>query len=243
MADTQYELFRDLDRHCVAGGVQEGDCLEAVRRKRACIDSQLNRDNPLVREVLEGRTTFAAVYDDYSHAFRGLRRFLPMAHDERHNERLEQLAKIVPNVRHFVRRSALAADNPVTCTLYGLVASSAVSLVWTHALNSDAETGGAGGLDSVMVFALALALGLVGFIAGLFAMMKYRTRDPNVIHAREAAVYMDLNYNCHRTFDDAAWARFVALKTAPCAPSPGGPPAPDAAPTPSPRPAKSTAAT
>jgi hypothetical protein len=226
MADTQYELFRDLDRHCVAGGVQDGDCLEAVRRKRACIESELNRANPLVREVLEGRTTFATVYDSYSHAFRGIRRFLPMAHDDALNERLEQLGKIVPNVRHFLRRSALAADNPFTCALYGVVASSAVTLVWRHAGGGDTE---GGDLNVVTIFSLALGLGLVGFVAGLFAAMKYRTRDPNVIHAREAAVYMDLNYNCHRTFDDEAWAKFVALKTTPT--GTGSIPAP-AAPTP-----------
>ena len=53
-------------------------------------------------------------------------------------------------------------------------------------------------------------------------MFKYRTRDPDRIHAREAALYMDLNYNCHRTFDDEAWAKFVSLKTTP----PGVKPAP-----------------
>jgi hypothetical protein len=220
MAETQYELFRDLDRHCVAGGVHDKDYLEAVRRKRACIDSQLNRDNPLVREVLEGRTTFAAVYDRYSHAFRGIRRFLPMAHDDAWNERLEQLARIIPNVQHFLRRSALATDNPMTCALYGVVASAAVSLVWMHAASGDND---GGEFNSVVVFALALGLGCFGFGAGLFAVKKYRTRDPHRIHAREAAGYMDLNYNCYRTFDDEAWAKFVALKTTP--PGCGGAPA------------------
>lgn len=211
MADTQYELFRDLDRHCVAGGVLERDCLEAVRRKRACIESELNRDNPLVRDVLEGRTTFTAEYDRYSHAFRGIRRFLPMAHNETWNQRLEQLGKIVPNVRHFTRRSALALDNPLTCALYGVVASLAIALVLNHAMDGDNDVDT---FDSVMAFGLGLGLGLAGFIAGLFAMMKYRTRAPNAIHAREAAAYMDLNYHCHRTLDDEGWARFVAEKTA-----------------------------
>jgi hypothetical protein len=228
MADTQYELFRDLDRHCVAGGVLERDCLEAVRRKRACIESELNRDNPLVRDVLEGRTTFTAVYDSYSASFRGLRRFLPMAHNEVHNQRLEQLGRIVPNVRHFVRRSVFALDNPFTCALYGIVASLAVSLVWNHAGDGDNDVNT---FNSVMALALAIGLGAVGFIAGLFAMMTYRTRASNSIHAREAAVYMDLNYNCHRTFDDEAWAKFVALKTTPVgcgcsAPASSGAPSP-----------------
>ncbi len=62
---------------------------------------------------------------------------------------------------------------------------------------------------------MILGLGAVGFFAGLLSMFKYRTRNPDKIHAREAAVYMDLNYNCHRTFDDEAWAKFVALKAAP----------------------------
>src|SRR5690606_31189666 len=113
--DTQYELFQDLDRHCVAGGVQTSECLEAVRRKRDAIQSALNQQNPLVREVLAGRTTFVAIYDEFSRGFRGIRRFLPLPHDEVHNERLENLAKIVPNTAHFARRSIFATDNPVTC--------------------------------------------------------------------------------------------------------------------------------
>jgi hypothetical protein len=212
MADTQYELFRDLDRHCVAGGVLERDCLEAVRRKRACIESELNRDNPLVREVLAGRTTFTEAYDGFSRGFRGLRRLLPMAHNDAFNQRLEQLGKIVPNVRHFLRRSVFALDNPCTCALYGIIASLAVNLVWAHAAkgDGDGET-----FDSVTAFTLSLGFGIVGFVAGLYAMLKYRTRAPDKIHAREAAEYMDLNYSCHRTLDDEAWAKFVALKTAP----------------------------
>lgn len=238
MADTQYELFRDLDRHCVAGGVQDAECLEAVRRKRACIESELNRKNPLVREVLEGRTTFSATYDDFSRAFRGFRRFLPMRHDDAHNERLEHFAAIVPNTRHFVRRSVLATDNPVTCAAYGIVAAAGVVLVWSHAIGTD---GDGRSLESETVAAVVLGLAFLGFIAGLFAMVKYRTRVQGSIHAREAALYMDLNYNCHRTFDDEAWARFVALKTTP-SPHPGFPAATEPGPVTPPSP-KSAAAT
>ena len=184
MADTQYELFRDLDRHCVAGGVQAPDCLEGVRRKREAIMSALNRDNPLVREVLAGRTTFTAIYDEFSRSFRGIRRFLPMPHDDEHNERLEHLAKILPNVRHFVRRSVFATDNPITCTIYGVVASAAIALVGTHAVAAD---GDGESLDGVTIAMLAIFCGFLGFVAGLLAMYKYRTRNPNSIHAREAA--------------------------------------------------------
>jgi len=105
-----------------------------------------------------------------------------------------------------------AADNPVTCTIYAIIASLAISLIWDHAVANDSEHGG---IDAFTLLALALGFGFVGFFAGLFAMFKYRTRNPDLIHAREAAVYMDLNYNCQRTFDDAAWAKFVALKAAP----------------------------
>jgi hypothetical protein len=211
MADTQYELFRDLDRHCVAGGVQTPDCLEAVRRKREAITSALNQDNPLIRDVAAGRTTFVAIYDEFSHGFRGVHRFLPMPHDDDHNERLQQLARVVPNVRHFTRRSIFATDNPATCTVYGVLASIAIALVAARAVMADDE---AAGFDGVMLAMIAILCGVLGFVAGLFAMYKYRTRDPNRIHAREAAAYMDLNYNCHRTFDDEAWAKFIALKTA-----------------------------
>lgn len=226
MPDTQYELFRDLDRHCVAGGVQAADCLEAVRRKRACIESALNRDNPLVREVLSGQTTFAAIYDEFSRKFRGVRRFLPMPSDEAHNQRLEHLARIVPNVQHFTRRSVFAADNPVTCAIYGIIASLAVALVWRHLVTTDT---GAGEAQTVPVLALACGFGVIGFLAGLFSALRHRTRNPHKIHAREAALYLDLNYNCCRTFDDEAWAKFIALKTtppgaAPLTPASGHPP-------------------
>jgi hypothetical protein len=144
-----------------------------------------------------------------------------MAHNDALNLRLEHLGKIVPNVGHFVRRSVFAMDNPFTCALYGIIASLGVLLVWTHAAANDNEGQGP---DSIMAFDLALALGLAGFVAGVFAMTKYRIRAQNKIHAREAAAYMDLNYHCHRTLDDEAWARFVALKTTP--PGAGSFPAP-----------------
>jgi len=222
MADTQYELFRDLDRHCVAGGVQEPDCLQAVRRKRDVITSALNQQNPLARDVLAGRTTFVAVYDEFSHKFRGVHRFLPMPHDDALNERLEHLARIVPNVGHFVTRSIFATDNPVTCTLYGAIASVAVTLVGAQVVSGENDGGTIDGFTGAL---LAVGLGFLGFVAGGFAAYKYRTRNPNRIHAREAAAYMDLNYNCHRTFDDEAWAKFVALKTTPAQTMPLSPPA------------------
>jgi hypothetical protein len=213
MADTQYELFQDLDRHCVAGGVQATECLEAVRRKRDAITSALNQQNPLVHEVMAGRTTFVAAYDEFSRGFRGIRRFLPQPHDDAHSERLENLAKIVPNVGHFARRSIFATDNPVTCACYGAIASIAVALVGRQAVGAEGA-GEAAAYDGRTFLLLALGLGFAGFVAGLVSMYRYRTRDRDQIHAREAAEYMDLNYNCHRTFDDEAWAKFVALKTA-----------------------------
>lgn len=237
MADTQYELFRDLDRHCVAGGVQPLDCLQAVRHKRDAITSALNQKNPLVGEVLAGHTTFVAIYDEFSHKFRGVHRFLPMPHDDAGNERLEHLARIVPNVRHFVCRSIFAADNPVTCTFYGAIASVAIALVGAQVLSGESDEAAIDGFSSAL---LAVGVGFFGFMAGVFATFKYRTRDPNRIHAREAAAYMDLNYNCHRTFDDEAWAKFIALKTTPTPVMPASPrPAASDSPSPAPRPATS----
>ena len=222
MPNTQYALFRDLDRHCVAVSMNAADCREAARRKRAIIDSPLNRDNPLVREVMAGRTTFTAIYDDFSRGFRGVRRFLPKPHSEEYNERLECFGKIVPNVRHFTRRSVWAMDNPATCALYGIIVSAAIAMIWAHALGNDADrAGGAEAVDRATILAFAFGCGSVGFLAGLLAMLKYRTRSSEMIHAREAAAYMDLNYNCHRTLDDEAWAKLVALKTTPALPSTG----------------------
>ena len=126
MFDIQYNFFRDLDRRCVAEGLSDAQCAAVVELKRKAIDSTLNRSNPLAAEVLAGRTTFVAAYDGFSHAFRGVRRFVPKTHDAGWNERLEQLALIVPNVRHFRRRSLLAADNPTTLTAYGAIAGLAL---------------------------------------------------------------------------------------------------------------------
>jgi hypothetical protein len=53
----------------------------------------------------------------------------------------------------------------------------------------------------------------VGFIFGSLAMLKYRTRDYNMIHAREAAGYLDLNLEFYRSNDDEAWARMFESST------------------------------
>jgi hypothetical protein len=206
MRDNQYAIFRDLDRRCVSRGLEIGECEEAVRAKRSLIENDLNHGNPLVRDVLAGRTTFVAEYDFFSRRLRGIRRFVPQPHDAGHNERLRHLSVILPNVAHFLRRSAFAVDNPVNGLLYGLFASLAVDLVVLHAQRDEGE--GNGGLPLY----LGLVFGFAGFVAGAAAMMKYRTRDPKVIHAREAAAYMDLNYAFFATGDDHAWAEFIRMQ-------------------------------
>jgi hypothetical protein len=208
MLDTQYALFQELDRRCVARGLDEKECRAAVQAKRAIIESGLNCENPVVREVLAGSTTFVATYDSFSRRFRGLRRFVPHRHDAALNERLWQLARIVPNVRHFTRRSIFATDNPVTCVLYSQICAFAVAMVWEHSIRADAD-GGVDVADDHLGLYLALACGFAGFVVGAAVMLKYRTRDPNVIHAREAAAYMDLNYGFFKTGDDAAWAECI----------------------------------
>jgi hypothetical protein len=209
MLENQYSIFRDLDRRCVAVRLDEGECHAAVGAKRRLIDNGINQANPIVREVLEGTTSFVAEYDAFSRGFRGLRRFVPQAHDALHNERLRHLAEILPNVGHFVRRSAFAADNPVTCVVYGVIASIGFDIVAAYSMRDggDTEMGG-------FAFLIALACGALGFIAGTLAMLRYRTRDPKTIHAREAAAYMDLNYAFHRSGDDKAWADFIRVQSA-----------------------------
>jgi len=216
MADTQYELFQNLDRRCTMGEVTPAECVEAVRRKRAIIEGELNQTNPLVREVVEGTSTFTAIYNHFSRALRGFRRFLPLSHDASQNERLEYLARIIPNVDHFKRRSLLVVDNPITSTVYAVIASFALGFVWNLA-NRDSAPTDTSGLAAEGHFQLLLAalFGFIGFGIGLFAMLRYRTRDNQRIHASEAAAYMDLNYECYRTFDDEAWAQFMVLKQNP----------------------------
>ena len=225
MRDNQYQLFRDIDRRCVAGGLKTDECTEAVRLKRASIESDRFRNIPLVQAVLEGSTTFVEAYDSYSRAFRGIRRFAPHPHDHEWNARLEQLASVVPNVRHFVSRSLFALDNPVTCTIYGLIAAAGIALVLAHASRGDDDAADAletanrtdaiASADAVTdqsFVVLFVLCGIVGFMAGVFAMLKYRTRDSSMIHAREAAAYMDLNYGYYRIGDDRAWAQFIHLQ-------------------------------
>jgi hypothetical protein len=212
MLDNQYFLFLDIDRRCAAGGLKTGECLQAVRMKRASIESGAIRANPLAQEVLAGRTTFVAVYDSYSRGFRGLRRFVPKSHDPAWNERLQWFGAIVPNVRHFTRRSLLALDNPVGCAGYGILAAIGFAAVWAHGNRDDGEAF----IDILLgdaVGFLVLLLGLAGFALGSYAMLRYRTRDMHLIHAREAAVYMDLNYACYRAGDDEAWMRAVWSRT------------------------------
>ncbi len=202
MFDVQYNFFRDLDRRCVAEGLTEPQCAAVVELKRKTIDSALNRSNPLAAAVLAEQTTFVAAYDGFSHSFRGLRRFVPKTHDADWNERLEQLAQIVPNVRHFRRRSLFAADNPTNLTIYGAVAGGAVYLL----LAGDVEPGEPPAFAwSGAPTALVAGLAALGFAFGTAAMFRYRIRDYKQIHAREAASYMDLNYGFFRTGDTRGW--------------------------------------
>jgi hypothetical protein len=206
MFSIQYDHFRDIDRRCVAEGLDPACCAAAVEHKRRVIDSTLNRSNPLVADVLEGRTTFVQSYDGFSRAFRGLRRFVPKSHDAGWNERLEQLALIVPNVRHFRRRSILACDNPTSMTAYGVALGAGLAVLLTGA-NDPGE-------PPVLPWpgaATALLSGCtaLGFVLGTAAMLKYRIRDYNQIHAREAAGYMDFNYKFFRSGDLAGWADYL----------------------------------
>lgn len=202
MFDVQYNFFRDLDRRCVAEGLTEAQCSAVVELKRKTIDSALNRSNPLASEVLAGTTTFVAVYDAFSRDFRGLRRFVPKTHDAGWNERLEQLGQIVPNVRHFRRRSLFAADNPTTLTTYGAVVGGVVYAL----LAGEVEPGETPALPwTGAPTALIAGVAALGFAFGTAAMFKYRIRDYKQIHAREAASYMDLNYGFFRAGDTRGW--------------------------------------
>jgi hypothetical protein len=202
MFDVQYNFFRDLDRRCVAEGLTEAQCAAVVELKHKTIDSALNRSNPLAAAVLEGRTTFVAAYDGFSHDFRGLRRFVPKTHDAAWNERLEQLGRIVPNVRHFRRRSLFAADNPTNLTIYGAVVGGTICAL----LAGEVEAGEAPLLPSTGAPTMLVAgLAALGFTFGIAAMFKYRIRDYKLIHAREAAGYMDLNYGFFRSGDRRGW--------------------------------------
>ena len=209
MHDTQYALFQELDRRCVAGDFKGEECAESVRLKRASIEFEQSRGNPVVRDVLGGRRTFVSEYDAFSHMLRGVRRFLPMPHDGALNERLRCLAKVVPNVRHFTRRSLFAIDNPVTTAIYGFVASIVLELVLGLTLRSEADemevtsaAGWSGGWFTV-------GFTLLGVLIGSLAMLRYRTRDAKQIHAREAAAYMDVNYEFYLRGNDRAWGEYI----------------------------------
>jgi hypothetical protein len=207
MRENQYQLFRDLDRHCVAGGFKYSDCAEIVERKKQSIDSTVIQENPVVREILKGERTFVGFYDSFSRSYRGLRRFVPHAHNDDLNTRIEYFSRIVPNVAHFRRRSVFAADNPISCSLYGVIAGLAAGFVWAqsiHDIGGSAVTG-----DSAAYYYLGVIFGFGGFVVGSVSMIRYHTWDPRQIHAHEAAIYMDLNYEFYRNRDDEGWAHFI----------------------------------
>lgn len=209
MHETQYTLFQELDRRCVAGRFEEGDCRESVRLKRGSIELEDTRGNPVVRDVLAGKTTLVGEYDQFSRQFRGVRRFLPMPHDAARNERLRHLAKIVPNVRHFTRRSLFAIDNPVTAGFYGFLASLALLVVLSLVLRSEIDDGAASLSAGWTGGWLTLGFTAVGVLAGSLAMLRYRVRDAQQIHAREAAAYMDVNYEFYGLKNDRAWSEYI----------------------------------
>lgn len=212
MTENLYSFFRDLDRRCLAEGLQPQHSKGTVALKRRTIESHQFSVNVVAAGVLAGRNTFVSEYDSFSRAFRGLRRFVPKSHDPAWNERLEHLAAIVPNVRHFKRRSYLAFDNPVGPVLYGIVAGLGIAVIWAFEQASGAEPGEAVGfVFGLHGTALMAIMAGIGFIFGSLAMLKYRTRDPHFIHAREAAGYMDLNFAYCRAGDDEAWARMLEV--------------------------------
>lgn len=117
-------------------------------------------------------------------------------------------------MRHFRRRSLLAADNPCNLTLYGAVAGLAVGVFLSFGGAGGAEPGAAAAaLLSRMQAAIEAAMAGAGFVLGVAAMFKYRIRDYKSIHAREAAGYMDLNYGFFRRRDDAGWAECLRAET------------------------------
>ena len=207
MFDVQYNFFRDLDRRSLAEGLGEHQSAALLELKRKTIDSPLNRANPLVADVLAGRTSFVATYDGFSRGFRGLRRLVPKTHDADWNARLDQLADIVPNVRHFRRRSLFAADNPLNLTLYGAMAGFAAGVLINFSDTGELEPGEAAArlLGSAQL-TLVAGMAAFGFLSGVAAMFKYRIRDYKQIHAREAAGYMDLNYGYFMAGDTVGWA-------------------------------------
>ena len=220
MIDVQYNFFRDLDRRSLAEGFDDERCAAVVRMKRQAIEAPLNRANPVVAEVLAGRTTFVAVYDAFSRDFRGLRRFVPKAHDAAWNERLDHFARIVPNVRHFRRRSLLAADNPLNLALYGAAAGVALGVFFAFSGSGAGEPGAAADdLFGPGQLLLEVATTGTGFVLGGAAMYKYRIRDYKQIHAREAAGYMDLNYGFCRSGDDRGWAGCLRAEAAAARPT------------------------
>ena len=205
---TLYSIFQDLDRSAVSDGTRRERCEEVVAHKRRTVESTQFKNNPLVASVLAGQTSFVAIYDSFSREFRGVRRFIPKSHDPVWNERLDQLSQVIPNVRHFKRRSYLAFDNPLGTTIYGVIAGFGVAVVMSLGQSSGGEPGDAvglvfGSMGKTLVYLMAGA----GFIFGSIAMLKYRTRDYNQIHAREAAGYIDLNLALFRANNDSAWAR------------------------------------
>ncbi len=209
MNETQYYQFRDLDRRCVSRKFDPEACEEAVRCKRALIE--FHRNNPLVREVLEGKTTFVSAYIEGSRAFRGFRRFLPYRADVDWNQRIGDLGRIIPNVEHFRRRGLFSIDNPISCGTYGFVLSLGAGILLGHAQRDERGSSSVGTLLSGDDFPLSFSLLLIvfGVLFGLFTMLRYRTRNPRQIHAREAALYMDQNYAFFRKNDDAGWACFI----------------------------------
>lgn len=211
MPDTQYELFRDLDRRCIAGGLEDKDCQETVLQKRASIESERMQRNPIVKEVLAGENTLVAIYDSFSREFRGLRRFIPHRHSEEKNERLRALAHIIPNVKHFTRRSVFAFDNPVSGIIYGTVAAFFLAVPMLRVDRGDDIADRLASSVSWQ-FVFLCGCGITGFIIGVAAMLKYRTRDPRHIHAREAAAYMDLNYAYYRLSDNNSWAQCIKVQ-------------------------------
>ncbi|HUG12495.1 MAG TPA: hypothetical protein VMM36_15865 [Opitutaceae bacterium] len=212
--ENLYRHFQDLDRRCLSDGLNQERCVEVAALKRRAIESSRFKNNPIAAEVLAGRTTFVAVYDSFSHEFRGLRRFVPKSHDPEWNERLDCLAQILPNVGHFRRRSYFAFDNPLGSVLYGIVAGFGIAVILAIEQTSGGEPGDAVNLLTGSHGTTLMALmACVGFVFGSIAMLRYRTRDYKMIHGREAAGYMDVNYAFFRESDDAAWARMLDAGT------------------------------
>jgi len=86
--------------------------------------------NPIFYDAVIGKQSIEKSLEELAKVNKGIKRVLPWIRDKAHNEKLNNLGKLISKPRHLHRRGILVPDNLITMGAYIAVASIITSKVF-----------------------------------------------------------------------------------------------------------------